>query len=92
MAGFDRSIAVTLVGKNCARAGPFVVGNTLALAGNHWNQDGDGVNTLVQDDIGYEQTCFIEFVSTQEKDPSASLLLSCPVPHHEAVSEVCLCR
>ena len=54
MAGFERNITATLVGRNHARAGPFVVGDTLALAGNHWNQDGDGVSTLMQDDIGYE--------------------------------------
>ena len=45
MARFERSITVTLVGRNRARAGPFVVGDTLASAGNHWNQDSDGVNT-----------------------------------------------
>ena len=54
MAGFERNITATWGGRNRARAGLFVISDMLASAGNHWNQDGDGVSTLVQDDIGHE--------------------------------------
>ena len=69
MTRFERDITVTLVERDHTRAGPFDVFDKLAWEGNHWREDGDGVNTLVQDTAAYEQIGFIEFKSTQEKGP-----------------------